>query len=235
MNSRTGRRILIPAAPRTCSQPRGRWRSAAGSPRRRPAAPAGSGCARQRPARRRRSHNPRPVPAADGGKHPPGRFGERGKQVELQRRKPDRRAVGLYLTGIGIDGQAVEPQHGRAGLARAPVPPQHRLDPGGDLPRADPRANTLQEDSPGNSLARDAIGAWKALSRRHRREAAAGAEQMRRSLPRLRGPAGQLAARPGRCARRSDRRGSSMLRFRARRCALPERTGVPQPSQRPPH
>jgi len=28
-------------------------------------------------------------------------------------------------------------------------------------------------------------------------------------------PAGQLAARPGQCARRSDRRGSSILRFRA--------------------
>jgi len=49
-------------------------------------------------------------------------------------------------------------------------------------------------------------------------------------------PAGQPAARagrPGLCARRSDRRGSSILRFRAR-CALLARTGVPQPSQRPP-
>ena len=45
--------------------------------------------------------------------------------------------------------------------------------------------------------------------------------------------AGQPAARPGRCARRSDRRGSSIVRLRAR-CALLERTGVPQPSQRPP-
>ena len=37
-----------------------------------------------------------------------------------------------------------------------------------------PRAGTLQEDSLVDSLERDAIGAWKALSRRHRRETAAG-------------------------------------------------------------
>jgi predicted nucleotidyltransferase len=45
-------------------------------------------------------------------------------------------------------------------------------------------------------------------------------------------PAGQLAARPrrpGRCARRGDRRGSSVLRFRARRRALLERIGAPRP------
>ena len=68
-----------------------------------------------------------------------------------------------------------------------------------------PRANTLQEDSLAGSLERDAIGAWKALSRGHRRETAAGVEQMRRSLPTLHGrrdslrpdpadPAGALAA-----------------------------------------
>ena len=68
-----------------------------------------------------------------------------------------------------------------------------------------PRANTLQEDSLAGSPVRDAIGAWKALSRGHRRETAAGAGRMRRSLPALRGrrdslrpdpadPAGALAA-----------------------------------------
>jgi hypothetical protein len=68
-----------------------------------------------------------------------------------------------------------------------------------------PRASTLQEDSLVDSLERDAIGPWKALSRGHRRETAAGAGRMRRSLPTLRGrrdslrpdpadPAGALAA-----------------------------------------
>ena len=47
-------------------------------------------------------------------------------------------------------------------------------------------------------------------------------------------PAGQLAARPGRCARRSDRRGTSTLRFWAWRCALPEQVGGPQAWQWPP-
>jgi len=65
-----------------------------------------------------------------------------------------------------------------------------------------PRANTLQEDSLADSLARDAIGAWKALSRGHRRETAAGTGRMCRSSPTLpgrrdsppAGPAGPLAA-----------------------------------------
>jgi hypothetical protein len=64
-----------------------------------------------------------------------------------------------------------------------------------------PRANTLQEASLAGSLERDAIGAWKALSRGHCRETAAGAGRMCRSLPTLRGwrdslrpdPAGALA------------------------------------------
>src|SRR6266702_7873356 len=51
-----------------------------------------------------------------------------------------------------------------------------------------PRANTLQEDSLAGSLERDATGAWKALSRGHRRETAAGVGRMCRSLPTLRGP-----------------------------------------------
>jgi hypothetical protein len=65
-----------------------------------------------------------------------------------------------------------------------------------------PRANTLQEDSLAGSLERGAIGVWKALSRGHRRETAAGVGRMCRSLPALRGrrdslrpgPAGALAA-----------------------------------------
>jgi hypothetical protein len=68
-----------------------------------------------------------------------------------------------------------------------------------------PRANTLREDSLAGSLAPDAIAACKAPSRGHRREAAAGVEPMRRSLPTPRGrrdslrpdpadPAGALAA-----------------------------------------
>ena len=68
-----------------------------------------------------------------------------------------------------------------------------------------PRASTLREDSPAGSLERGATGAWKALSRRHRRETAAGAGPMCRSSPALRGrrdslrpgpagPAGALAA-----------------------------------------
>jgi hypothetical protein len=68
-----------------------------------------------------------------------------------------------------------------------------------------PRANTLQGGLACRSLVQDAIGAWKALSRGHRWETAAGVEQMRRSLPTLHGrrdslrpgpadPAGALAA-----------------------------------------
>ena len=83
----------------------------------------------------------------------------------------------------------------------------------------------------------DAIGAQKALSRGHRWEAAAGVEQMRRSLPALRGrrdslrpdpadPAGALAAVMAGAAACFD--------SGPRRCALLERTGVPQPSRRPP-
>jgi len=98
-----------------------------------------------------------------------------------------------------------------------------------------PRADTLQEDSLAGSLVRDAIGAWKALSRGHRREAAAGVEQMRPSWPALRGrrdslrpgpadPAGALAAVIAEAAACID----------SARCALLARTGVPQPSQRPP-
>ncbi len=93
-----------------------------------------------------------------------------------------------------------------------------------------PRANTLQEDSLAGSLERDATGTRKALSRGHRRQAAAGVGRMRRSWPALRGrrdslrpgpadPAGALAAviaeaaacvdsGPGaRCSRRSPRSG----------------------------
>ena len=90
-----------------------------------------------------------------------GRLGERGQQVELQRRKPDRRAVGLYLTGIGIDGQAVEPQHGRAGLVHPPVPPQHRLDPGGDLPRAERLSHIIIRADPEPDQLVDFLGAGK--------------------------------------------------------------------------
>ena len=64
-----------------------------------------------------------------------------------------------------------------------------------------PRANTLQEDSPVDSLAQDAIGAWKALSRGHRREAAAGVGRMRRSLPALRGRRDSLRPDPAGPAR----------------------------------
>gem|GEM_PF-1327286 len=100
-----------------------------------------------------------------------------------------------------------------------------------------PRANTLQEDSLVDSLVRDAIGAWKELSRGYRREAAAGVERMRRSSPALCGrrdslrpdpadPAGAPAAVIAEAAAYFDPG--------PRRCALLERTGVPQPSQRPP-
>ena len=73
-------------------------------------------------------------------------------------------------------------------------------------PRADTlQEDSLQEDSRVDSLERDAIGAWKALSRGHRRETAAGVGRMRRSWPALHGrrdslrpdpadPAGALAA-----------------------------------------
>src|SRR5262249_10780932 len=80
-----------------------------------------------------------------------------------------------------------------------------------------PRANTLQEDSLADSLERDASGPG-------RRSAAGTAGRRPQAWNRCAGiadparPAGQLAARPGRpdrCARRSDRRGSSILRFRA--------------------
>ena len=79
-------------------------------------------------------------------------------------------------------------------------------------------ANLAQPDEQRllDSLVRDAIGAWKMLSRGHRWEAAAGVERMRRSLLMLRGRRDSLRPGPaGRCARRSDRRGSSMRRFRA--------------------
>ena len=88
-----------------------------------------------------------------------GRLGECGQQIELQRRKPDRRAVGLYLTGIGIDDQAVEPQHGRAGLVHPPVPPQHRLDPGGDLPRAERLSRIIIRADPEPDQLVDFLGA----------------------------------------------------------------------------
>ena len=62
-----------------------------------------------------------------------------------------------------------------------------------------PRANTLQEDSLSGSLVRDAIGAWKALSRGHRWETVAGVGRMCRSLPILRG--GRAACGPTRPVR----------------------------------
>ena len=65
-----------------------------------------------------------------------------------------------------------------------------------------PRANTLREDSLVDPLVQDAIGAWKALGRGHRREAAAGVGRMRRSLPTLRGRRDSCGpARPARSVR----------------------------------
>ncbi len=82
-----------------------------------------------------------------------------------------------------------------------------------------------------DSLVRDAVGAWKALSRGHRWEAAAAVERMRRSLLALRGqrdslrpdpadPAGALAAVIAEAAARFD--------FGPERWALLERIGVPR-------
>jgi len=58
---------------------------------------------------------------------------------------------------------------------------------------------------------------------------------MRRSLPTLRGRRAR-PGRPGRCACRSDRReaAAACVDSGPWRCAPLERTGVPQPSQRPP-
>jgi predicted nucleotidyltransferase len=84
-----------------------------------------------------------------------------------------------------------------------------------------------------DSLVRDAVGAWKALSRGHRWEAAAGVERMRRSLFALRGqrdslrpdpadPAGALGLVIAEAAARFD--------LGPRRWALLERIGVPRDS-----
>jgi len=82
--------------------------------------------------------------------------------------------------------------------------------------------------------------AWKALSRGHRRGAAAGVGRMRRHCrPCAAGgsarPGPARPSRPGRCACRSDRReAAAYVDSGPWRCAPLERTGVPQPSQRPP-
>jgi predicted nucleotidyltransferase len=97
----------------------------------------------------------------------------------------------------------------------------------GEANRAQPDEQQLLD-----SLVRDASGAWKALSRGHRWEAAACVERMRRSLLTLRGqrdslrldpadPAGALAAVTAEAAAGFD--------FGPRRWALLERIGVPQP------
>ncbi len=102
----------------------------------------------------------------------------------------------------------------------------------GEANRAQPDEQRLLD-----SLVRDAIGAWKMLSRGHRWEAAAGVERMRRSLLMLRGrrdslrpdpadPAGALAAVIAEAAACGD--------FGPRRWALLERIGVPRPVPRPP-
>jgi len=67
------------------------------------------------------------------------------------------------------------------------------VQPGPGLPASE---HTLQEDSLVDSLERDAIGAWKALSRGHRRETAAGMGRMCRSLPTLRGRRDSLRPDP---------------------------------------
>jgi Nucleotidyltransferase domain len=83
-----------------------------------------------------------------------------------------------------------------------------------------------------DSLVREAVGAWKALRRGHRWEAAAGVERMRRSLLSLRGrrdglrldpadPAGALAAVIAEAAADFD--------LGPRRWALLEPIGVPRP------
>jgi hypothetical protein len=107
----------------------------------------------------------------------------------------------------------------------------------------DPRANTLQEDSPADSPVRDAIGARKAPSRGHRRETAAGAGRMCRSLPALRGrrdslrpdpadPAGALAAVTAEAAyfdsgpgARADRRAPALAAAAALTCPARTATG----------
>jgi hypothetical protein len=97
----------------------------------------------------------------------------------------------------------------------------------GEANRAQPDERQLLD-----SLVRDAIGAWKALSRGRRWEGVAGVERMRRSLLALRGrrdglrpdPAGALTAVIAEAAAHVD--------FGPRRCALLERIGVPPPSPR---
>jgi predicted nucleotidyltransferase len=97
----------------------------------------------------------------------------------------------------------------------------------GEANRARPDEQRLLD-----SMVRDAIGAWKMLSRGHRWEAAAGVERMRRSLLTLRGrraslrpdpadPAGALAAVIAEAAACAD--------FGPRRWALLEQIGVPRP------
>lgn len=96
----------------------------------------------------------------------------------------------------------------------------------GEANRARPDEQRLLD-----SMVRDAIGAWKMLSRGHRWEAAAGVERMRRSLLTLRGrraslrpdpadPAGALAAVIAEAAACAD--------FGPRRWALLEQIGVPR-------
>ena len=101
----------------------------------------------------------------------------------------------------------------------------------GEANRAQPDERQLLD-----CLVRDAIGAWKALSRGRRWEAAAGVERMRRSLLTLRGrrdslrpdpadPASALAAVIAEAAASFD--------FGPVRWALLGRIGVPQPSPPP--
>jgi predicted nucleotidyltransferase len=100
----------------------------------------------------------------------------------------------------------------------------------GEANRAQPDERQLLD-----SLVRDAIGAWKALSRGRRWEAAVGVERMRWSLLALRGrrdglrpdpadPAGALTA--------VIAEASAYVDFGPRRSALLERIGVPPPSPR---
>ncbi len=81
-----------------------------------------------------------------------------------------------------------------------------------------------------DSLVREAVGAWKALRRGHRWEAAAGVERMRRSLLTMRGRRDNLRldpADPASALAAVMADAAALFDFGLRRCALLEQIGVP--------
>jgi predicted nucleotidyltransferase len=97
------------------------------------------------------------------------------------------------------------------------------------------QANRAQPDERQllDALVRDAVGAWKALRRGRRWEAAAGVERMRRSLLALRGQRDTLRPDPGDPAAALAAviaEAAACFDLGPRRWALLERIDVPQPS-----